>query len=53
MKVGVLVQYSSQKKELENFNQFQTLKNDFETQNFKIFDKVVHNFDKSDDVIVQ
>ena len=29
-----------------------TLKNDFETQNFEIFDKVVHNFVKPDEVII-
>ena len=28
------------------------LKNDFENQNFEIFDKVVHNFGKSDDDII-
>ena len=28
----------------------QTLKNDFETQNFEIFDKVVHNFGKPKEV---
>ena len=40
-------------KNLERFDQFQKLKNDFETQNFEIFDKVVHNFGKSDKVIIQ
>ena len=38
---------------LERFDQFQTLKNDFETQNFEIFDKVVHNFGKPGKVIIQ
>ena len=28
------------------------LKNDFENQNFDIFDKVVHTFGKSDDDII-
>ena len=28
------------------------LKNNFETQNFEIFDKVVHDFGKSDKVII-
>ena len=28
------------------------LKNYFETQNFEIFDKVVHNFGKPDKVII-
>ena len=32
------------------FDQFKTLKNDFETQNFGIFDKVIHDFGKSDKV---
>ena len=27
-------------------------KNDFETQDFEIFDKVVHNFGKPDEVII-
>ena len=39
-------------KEMERLDQFQTLKNDFQTQNFEIFDKVVHYFVKSDDVII-
>ena len=26
--------------------------NDFETQNFEIFDKVVHNFGRSDDDMI-
>ena len=46
IKVGFLRQYSIQKKNWERFDQFQTLKNDFETQNFEVFDKVVHNFGK-------
>ena len=40
--------YSS-KKERERFDQFSTLKNDFENQNFQMFEEVVHNFGKSDD----
>ena len=44
MKVGLQVQYSSKKKILERFNQFLTLKNDFENQNFEMFEAVVHNF---------
>ena len=31
------------------FDEFSTLKNDFENQNFEIFDKVIHNFGKCDD----
>ena len=45
-------EYSSQNFLYERFDQFLTQKNDFETQNVEIFDKVVHNFVKSDDVII-
>ena len=37
---------------LETFNQFWTLKNYLETLKFEIFDKVGHNFGKSDGVII-
>ena len=37
----------------ERFDQFQTLENDFESTIFAIFAEVVHNFGKSDDVIIQ
>ena len=40
IKVGLLIQYSSQKFFLERFNQFLTLKNDFESQNFEMFEEV-------------
>ena len=33
-------------------NQFLTQKNDFETMNFDMFERVVHNFGKSDDDII-
>ena len=33
---------------LERFDQFSTLKNDFENQNFEMFLEVVHNFGTSD-----
>ena len=33
---------------MERFDQFSTLKNDFENQNFEMFEEVVHNFGKSD-----
>ena len=36
-------------KKWDRFDQFQKLKNDFKSQNFAIFDKVVHNFGKSDE----
>ena len=37
---------------LERFDQFSTLKNDFENQNFEMFEEVVHNFGKSDGDII-
>ena len=40
------------KTNLERFDQFSTLKNDFEHQNFEIFEENVHNFVKSDDDII-
>ena len=49
MKVGLLNQYSSQKKNLVKDS---TLKNDFESQNFEMFEEVVHNFGKSDGDII-
>ena len=52
VKVGLLVQYSSQKLFLERFDQFSSLKNDFENQNFEMFEEVVHNFGKSDSDII-
>ena len=36
-------------KKPERFNQFSTLKNNFENRNFDIFEKAVHNFGKSED----
>ena len=44
MKVGLLFQYPPVKK-MERFDQFLTQKNDFESQNFEMFEEVVHNFD--------
>ena len=38
---------------LERFDQFSTLKNYFEIQNFDIFDTIVHNFGKSDDDMIK
>ena len=37
---------------MERFDQFETLKNNFETQIFEIFDQVVHDFGKPDEVII-
>ena len=34
------------------FDQFLTQKNDFESMNFDMFDKVVHNFGESDDDMI-
>ena len=50
IKFGLLVQYSSPF--LERFEQFSTMKNDFENQNFEMFEQVVHNSGKSDDDII-
>ena len=55
LKVGLLVHYSLQEKKLERFDwfdRFSTLKNDFENQNFEMFEEVVHNFGKSDGDII-
>ena len=37
---------------MERFNQFLTLNNDFENQNFEMFEEVVHSFGKSDDDMI-
>ena len=37
---------------LERFNQFLTQKNDFESTNFDMFEKVVHNFGQSDNDLI-
>ena len=34
---------------MERFNQFSKLKNDFENQNFTIFEEIVNNFGRCDD----
>ena len=52
IKVGVPVQYFSKNFFLERFDQFSTLKYDFETQNFEMFEEVVHKFCKSDTDII-
>ena len=53
IKVGVLIKYSSQKKNIwKNSTNSRRWKNLYESTKFAIFDKVVHhNFGKSDDVI--
>ena len=48
---GLLIKYSSQLF-LGKIRPILNTKNYFETQNFEIFDKVVHNFGKSDKVII-
>ena len=53
LKVGLLVQYSSKIFFWEKLEQFSTLKNDFENQNFEMFEEVVHYFGKSDGDIIQ
>ena len=52
LKVCLLVQYFSKNFILERLDQFSTLKNDFENQNFEMFEEVVHNFGKSDDDMI-
>ena len=37
---------------MERLDQFLTLRKDFENTNFAIFDKVVYNFGRSEDVII-
>ena len=37
---------------MERFNQFLMQKKDFESQNFAIFEEVVHNFGRSDDDMI-
>ena len=48
IKVGLLVQHSSNKLFLKRFKQCSTLKNDIENPTFQIFQEVVHNFGRSD-----
>jgi hypothetical protein len=38
---------------MKRFDQFSTLKNDFENRNFEIFDKVAHIFSKSEDNMIE
>ena len=38
---------------MDRLNQFSTLKIFFENQNFEMFEKVAHNFGKSDGDIIQ
>ena len=52
VKVGLLVKYSSQKKNSERFDWILVLKNDFEGQNLAIFDEVAHNFGRSDNDMI-
>ena len=52
IKVGLLIRYCPQNIFLERINKFFTLKNDFENQNFEMFEEVVHNFGKSDDDMI-
>ena len=39
-------------KKFHSFDEFSTVKNDFENQNFEIFDKIVYNFGKSDNYMI-
>ena len=51
-KFWFLKYFKTKKFILERFVQFSTLKNDFENQNFEMFEEVVHNFGKSDSDII-
>ena len=44
IKVGLLIKYSSQNYFSERFDQFLAQKNDFESTNVEMFEKVGHNF---------
>ena len=53
-KIGhIFRKYSTLKKFFGKIQPISDTENDLETQNFEIFTKVVHNFDKSDNVITQ
>ena len=52
LKVGFLVKYSSWNFFSKRFDQFLIQKNYFESTNFEMFEKVVHNFGKSDDDMI-
>ena len=47
-----MISTSIRKELFERCHWFLMLKNDFESMNFAIFDEVVHNFGKSEDVII-
>ena len=52
IKVGPLIKYSSQKIVFGKIRPILDNEKWLWTQNFEIFDQVVHNFGKSDDVII-
>ena len=52
IKVGFLIKYSSHKNIFGKIRPVLDTKNDFENHYYDIFDKVVHNFGKFDDVII-
>ena len=53
MKVGFLFKYSSYNFFFSQiFDQFLTQKNDFESTKFEMFEKINHNFGKSDDDMI-
>ena len=47
-----MVKHSSPKKIPERLRWFLMLKNDFVSQNFAMFEKVVHNFGRFDDDMI-
>ena len=52
IKADLLVKYSSKKKKSETFGWILMLIIDFESTNFVNIEEVVHNFGKSDSVII-
>ena len=52
IKFGLQIKYSLGNFFLKRLDQFSTLKNYFENQNFKVFDEVIDDFGKSDDDMI-
>ena len=50
--MGLLIKKFSQKFFVENIQSILDTENGLEPQNFEIFDKIVLNFGKSDDIII-
>ena len=52
IQISLLIKYSSQKKKFEKIRSILDTEKDSESMNFAIFNKVVHNFGKSDNVLI-